>query len=426
MVIKKKLDKAIYERKELLKHNYSRASAYYKDEFKKYYKSVDCKGEKINQYEYEGYDLDKVEYALYTFNSLEMGEKVALSQEDYAAKESIRFLFCKFEKCNINNMVFKNCCFEGCQFLDVGFGRVNFDNCIFSVPVIEKGADANEAYYSTTTFTGCIFVSEFNSCNLDNTLFERCNLTLSKFKKSSMQHSLLNACALSGVEVQDCKLQDFAIARTDIMDIIFADDRGSSVDENTLIDYRIRCKRKDAEKRNESGWIPGNYDDLCLKKSQTLGGFSKLFGLNGYSNLEGELFYFTKKIELKALHKLKKIKSVIALLICGYGERPSFTFYTMIISIVLFGIIYMFAGIQTGTTDMDKVMYPLENSVAVGKILSDFGKCIFFSLTTFSTVGYGNYVPLGTFGMIVSGIEMVLGISLCALWTGCIFRKITR
>ena len=133
---------------------------------------------------------------------------------------------------------------------------------------------------------------------------------LSKFKESSMQHSLLNACALSGVEVQDCKLQDFAIARTDIMDIIFADDRGSSVDENTLIDYRIRCKRKDAEKRNESGWIPGNYDDLCLKKSQTLRGFSKLFGLNGYSDLEGELFYFTKKIELKALHKLKKIKSV--------------------------------------------------------------------------------------------------------------------
>ena len=53
MVIKKKLDKAIYEREELLKHNYSRASAYYKDEFKDYYKSVDCKGEKINQYEYE-------------------------------------------------------------------------------------------------------------------------------------------------------------------------------------------------------------------------------------------------------------------------------------------------------------------------------------------------------------------------------------
>ena len=56
-------------------------------------------------------------------------------------------------------MVFKNCCFEGCQFLDVKFDRVIFDNCMFSVPVIEKGADANEAYYSTTTFTRCIFVS---------------------------------------------------------------------------------------------------------------------------------------------------------------------------------------------------------------------------------------------------------------------------
>ena len=60
------------------------------------------------------------------------------------------------------------------------------------------------------------------------------------------------------------------------------------------------------------------------------------------------MFLFTKKIELKALHGLKKIKSVIALILCGYGERPSFTLYTMIVSILLFGIIYMFAGIQIG------------------------------------------------------------------------------
>lgn len=426
MVTEKKLDKAIYAREELLRRNFSRASAYYKDVLGKHYKSIDCKGKKINQFEYEEYHLDNKEYVFYAFNSLDMGKKAALSQGDYVVKESIRFVSGKFEKCNISNMVFRNCCFQGCQFHNVKFEHVIFDNCMFSVPVIDKGADANDAYYSTTIFTGCIFVSEFNECDLDNILFEKCNLTLSKFTDTSLQHSLLKKCALSGVKIQDCKLQDSAIARTDIMDITFEDDRGSSVDDNTIIDYRILCKRKNEKKRNESGWIAGNYDDMCLKKSQTLRGFSKIFGFNGYPDLEGELFYRTKRIELKALHKLKKIKSIIALLICGYGERPSFTFYTMISSIVLFGIIYMFAGIQTGTTDMDKVMYPLKDSFTMVRVLSDFGKCVFFSLTTFSTVGYGNYVPLGTFGMIVSGIQMIWGISLCALWTGCIFRKIAR
>lgn len=137
------------------------------------------------------------------------------------------------------------------------------------------------------------------------------------------------------------------------------------------------------------------------------------------------MFYFTKKIELKALHGLKRIKSVIALMLCGYGERPSFTFYTMIVSILLFGIIYMFAGIHIGDGIPD-IRYPLSKTVGIKQILGDFGRCTFFSLTTFSTVGYGNYVPLGPVGMIVSGVQMIWGVSLCALWTGCIFRKIAR
>ena len=60
------------------------------------------------------------------------------------------------------------------------------------------------------------------------------------------------------------------------------------------------------------------------------------------------------------------------------------------------------------------------------KVICDYGKCLFFSITTFSTVGYGNYVPLGICSMFVSGLHMFVGVSLCALWTGCIFRKISR
>lgn len=425
MITKKKLDDEIAARREMLNNNYSRASAYYESTFKDYYKKVSIRGERTSQYTYKEYSLDKTEYVFHKFNLLSIGENVVLNRMDYAQKEEIKFIACEFRDCSFQNIIFKDCSFDGCQFVNVKFDHAIFENCMFTIPVIENVMDADGIFYATTIFKKCIFVGEFNKCDLENVLFEQCNFTMSKFRDSLLQKAVFYVCAICRGEIKDCRLQGMVIGRTDILDITFIDERASSVDENTLIDHRIISKRKDSNKKNEAGWIPGDFDDLCLKKSQTLRGFSKLFGLNGYPDLEGEMFYLTKKIELKALHCLKKIKSVIALMLCGYGERPLFTFCTMIVSILLFGIIYMFAGVHIGDGIPD-IRYSLNNTVGSSQILRDFGKCTFFSLTTFSTVGYGNYVPLGTVGMVISGIQMMWGVSLCALWTGCIFRKIAR
>ena len=83
----------------------------------------------------------------------------------------------------------------------------------------------------------------------------------------------------------------------------------------------------------------------------------------------------------------------------------------------------MLCGIQA---DCRIINYPCNEAVGICNIISDLGKCMFFSVTTFSTVGYGNYVPLGTSSMIFSAIHMILGVGLCALWTGCMLRKLLR
>ena len=50
MVTRKKLDDEIALRREMLKNNYSRASAYYKSAFKDCYKEVVIRGEEISRY----------------------------------------------------------------------------------------------------------------------------------------------------------------------------------------------------------------------------------------------------------------------------------------------------------------------------------------------------------------------------------------
>lgn len=65
MVTRKKLDDEIVLRREMLKNNYSRASAYYKSAFKDCYKEVVIRGEEISRYMYKRYALDKNEYVFH-------------------------------------------------------------------------------------------------------------------------------------------------------------------------------------------------------------------------------------------------------------------------------------------------------------------------------------------------------------------------
>lgn len=407
-----------------LKRDYQQAYAYHKELFKDNYPIQSKRGKEKYSYTNTIYKLESKDYIFYKFNTWNFGASVAMSSRDYIVVEGIHINYCVFENCNIENIIFRNCSFSGSKFINVRLQRVIFDKCMFSVPVMEKGYhETDDIYYAPTLFEKCIFVGDFIECDIDHTLFERANFTLLNFRHVTLQYSVMDTCALSSVQMQDCNLRNFSIRNTDIIDIEFSDERLTTVNENTLLDYSIKAKRKYANEKNDSGWIAGSYDDMCLKKAQTIRSISRLFGENGYPGYEGEFFYRAKVAQLKGLHGGDRLKSTLALVICGYGERPLFTLASIIINTLLFGLIYMFSGINAGG---DIIKYSLSGSTPILQVISDYGKCIFFSITTFSTVGYGNYIPLGCISMVASGIHMFLGVSLCALFTGCVFRKIAR
>lgn len=424
MKIHDDIDEIVVSQVEELTNNYKRAYDYYRELFKDAYPIQVKHGKEKYSFTNTTFNFEESQYIFYKFNTWDFGAPVALNLKDYLVVQGVRINYCVFENCNFKNIIFRNCSFSGSKFKNVKFERVNFENCMFSVPVIENGChEIDDMYYAPAIFENCIFIADFLDCEIENALFERANFTSSKFQRTSLQHSVMTTCAISSLEMKDCNLRNFTIYRTDILDISFTDERLTMVNENTILDYIVKAKRKNEGKRNESGWIAKNYDDLCLKKSQTIRNFSKLFTENGYSDCGGEYFYRAKRIELKALHGFDKFKSIVSLVLCGYGERPSFTIGTILISTLLFGFIYMFSGINAAG---NIIKYSFGGGALLKDIICDYGKCLFFSITTFSTVGYGNYVPLGAVSMVVSGIHMIIGVCLCALWTGCIFRKISR
>lgn len=430
MFFKKKyscLSDEVVNKKNLIYKNREQAYNYYADVFEKDYPKQSVKGKELYLYTNTTYALEQAEYMFYSFDTVDIGSPVALNEADYVVVEGIRINYCDFQKCNIKNIIFRNCSFSGTNFSDIHFDHVIFDSCIFSVPVMESGrVGTDDIYYAPTVFQTCTFVGTFINCDIEHCLFEKVSFTLSKFEKCSLYASVLNMCALSSVDIKDCNMSGFGIINTDILELSFSDERKSIVDENTFIDFKVRSKKeKDkTEIMTSSGWKSNCFDDMCLNKAKSIKAISRIFEVNNLSDLSGEYFYQSKLVERKALHKLPKLVSTVELASCGYGERPLFTMITIIVITFLLAVIYMFTGINA---DGLSIKYTIIGGHPVGFIeaITDYGQCLYFSIIT-GTIGYGNYDPVGMLSKIISSLQMVLGIGLFALWTGCIFRKITR
>lgn len=161
-------------------------------------------------------------------------------------------------------------------------------------------------------------------------------------------------------------------------------------------------------------------------KSKSLKAISRIFEINNFSKSSGEYYYQSKLLERESLSGIDKFKSNISLLLCGYGERPLFTSISIVATILVFSLVYMFTGINVNGTPLNYTVSANGTPVGVLRAFSDYGKCVFFSITTFSTVGYGNYLPSGLWSTVLSAVQMTTGVGLSALWTGCVLRKLLR
>ena len=116
----------------------------------------------------------------------------------------------------------------------------------------------------------------------------------------------------------------------------------------------------------------------------------------------------------------RRLLSKIVDLFCGYGERPIRVMAFSLTTILTFAVCYAALGVSdpAGTEF-------LHSDSLITDRLQHFLTCVYFSVVTFTTLGYGDITPLGI-ARLFAAMEAFIGSFTLALFVVVFVKKMTR
>lgn len=354
----------------------------------------------------EGYfELSKNEYQWTKFNELTFGKGKSTSEDDLLKISGVCFYYCSFSMCGFSNISFENCSFVGCDFIEcytLGIVMV-FRNCSF----VSRFPGKTSIEDMPSLFESCEFTVRFFNCDVSSIVFDKTHFYFSIFENMNMTDAIFLDCSFDTSKIRGCNLKSTKIVNPKFIEFYVDDmDMKTKVNRKTFLDFICFNKNEQREVRDA---IEVYY------------AFSELFENNKIMDLSGEYFFLSQKTGIRSLKGFAKFKSILSLITCGYGERPFYSLMASLTLVLVCGTLYMLFGVNINNEVL--VFHP-----TLANPFPAFNKLILwyhFSLVTFSTVGYGNVVPIGG-SLIVSAVEMVLGVVMVGIWVSTLVRKMTR
>lgn len=121
------------------------------------------------------------------------------------------------------------------------------------------------------------------------------------------------------------------------------------------------------------------------------------------------------------LYSRRRFVSKMVDLLCGYGERPIRAMAFSATMVAICALLYSVIGVSGAGGEIIQVRLELDWVTNLG----NFMKCLYFSIVTFTTLGYGDISPVG-YGRAVAALEACLGTFVLALYVVTFVKKMTR
>jgi hypothetical protein len=251
-------------------------------------------------------------------------------------------------------------------------------------PTRIKHAYLVKAHLSGIHIEHCNFqYSNFFGCNFQNARFFKVGFDFSDLNECNFQHTILESCDFRRVE---------NLRNVNWYQVILDGVRFPLIDK---IGYKCNFD------------TPDNYQPYkALNVYQNL---REIYKKQGQMSSAGEFY----ELEMDTRRKLAKGKDklwlIVLWLVCGYGERPLNVVFCFLATILGFAGLYSVSHLEGPH----------------GTIGFQPDEALYFSIVTFTSLGYGDIRPVGI-AKLFAGCEAVSGLFLTSLFIFVFCRKMLR
>lgn len=249
------------------------------------------------------------------------------------------------------------------------------------------GYDLSHANFYRSNLTGA---------HLFNAKFDHGSLMKADLHDANVHCASFINCNLLGVKLTDTKIDNIKIGQ-----MLQQESEGRVAERNGEMDKALDLYEQSEE----------IYRDL-RKASESHG----IFTMAGYF-LQKEL---TMRRFQMPLFSTQRAMSKTVDLFCGYGESPIRVVFFSLALIFFAAMIYFFTGIQY---DGQYVGFAEEQTLRDNTFA--FFDCLYYSVVTFTTLGYGDFIPIGL-SRLVAATEAFTGSFTIALFVVVFVKKMTR
>ena len=272
-----------------------------------------------------------------------------------------------------------------------------------------KYADMKNAKLVNVDMSGADLTrSDFSGASMYGANFKGANLFKANFEGANLKSANLCNCDLLGADLSNTKLnnvewgEDYKVFNELRAEAALAEGNPNKAKE----------KYKEAE---------DIYRALKISlKTQTLG------------DDVGKFFEREMIVRRKQMPRFspRRIIYKLAHLTTGYGEKIGNIFYTAIWIIIACALLYGIEGVsylvfQDSHLDREDLTLGFFGDVdEFGGMLNVIGNLLYFSVVVFSTVGFGDIVPIGLFGKSIMVFEGIIGGLIMAVLIIALYKQL--
>jgi len=241
-----------------------------------------------------------------------------------------------------------------------------------------------------------LYRANLRGAHLFNVILIRASLMKADLSCANIHCAHLEECDLLGVKLNDSKIEHIKTGK--------------------LLLQEKKAKKLEAEGDHEQA------RDFYEQAEEVYRNLRKTSENQGLFTLSGP--YLRKELTMRRLQEkrfsMNRMASKIVDLFCGYGEDPLRVILFSWALILFSAFFYYFLGLS-----FDGEFHAFSMDKAFMENVSFFAECVYYSVVTFTTLGYGDFIPVG-FSRIVAAVEAFTGSFTIALFVVVFVKKMTH